>query len=382
MESVKHYTDLLLAPVTNENAVGKSLRYEDVYENIKEIRRTCGSVLDNGGGTANSLESAASQLCEECQNALSLQSKDFLVAVWWVEGLFLRNGILGLLTGIKVLKCFTEKYWSTAFPLLSENDQMQARVQIFDWFDKTVSKEALLSPILVRPSAMKKVFNLFEIGKINQLSDKFGTVRKSQIKQSDRKLYDQFKKDEQELLITLDHAPKSYFETEVQNTLECCVEIESLAENLSSQYQLEFSNFDSIIKNLKKRIQFFKKHQGDLKNSPESVSVTQQVNTLADVRPFLHNSSKTHDANEPRFSTDEVLKYLNELNDADDVYLFIEALFKKLEVLAPHSPVPLFGKKVMSLKDMTFLDVMESLIDDERSLLQLKKFLGVSTSST
>ena len=201
MESVDHYTALFLAPVTTENSVGKLLRYEEVFEQIKDLRKNCGSLLENSKGNAQSLDHVASQLCEVCENVLSFKSKDFLVMVWWVEGLFLKNGPRGLVTGLRVFSSFIDTYWSTGFPLLSESQQMQARSQIFDWFDKTISKEVLLTSILVKPSGVSKIFNLFEIGKMDQLSNKFAKVRKSQVKQADRKFYEEFQKDEQELLI-------------------------------------------------------------------------------------------------------------------------------------------------------------------------------------
>jgi type VI secretion system ImpA family protein len=377
MKSVDHYTALFLAPITTENAVGKSLRYEEVFEQVKDLRKNCGSLLESIEGNAQSLDHVASQLCEVCENVLSFKSKDFLVMVWWVEGLFLKNGPCGLLTGLRVLSNFIEAYWDTGFPLLSEGQQIQARSQIFDWFDKTISKEALLTSILVKPSGVSKIFNLFEIGKIDQLSNTFTKVRKSQVKQADKKLYEEFKKDEQELLITLEHATESYFEVEVQNILECGVEIKSLAKTLSQKYQLDFSGFDNIEKNFEKRLQFLKRHQFLAANSSKTEIDATQQNTLESGRPSSKSASKSDLAQELTINTRQLLKYLEDLDDEAEIYSIMETMFKKLEVLTPHSPVPLFGKKVMSLKDMTFLDMMEALIDDERSLEQMKRFLGI-----
>ena len=377
MESVDHYTALFLAPVTTENSVGKLLRYEEVFEQIKDLRKNCGSLLENSEANAQSLDHVASQLCEVCENVLSFKSKDFLVMVWWVEGLFLKNGLRGLVTGLRVFSSFIDTYWSTGFPLLSESQQMQARSQIFDWFDKTISKEVLLTSILVKPSGVSKIFNLFEIGKMDQLSNKFAKVRKSQVKQADRKLYEEFQKDEQELLITLEYATESYFEAEVQNILECGVEIKSLAETLSQKYQLDFSGFDNIEKNLEKRLQFLKRHQTLATELTKIGSETTQQNTVKPVTPSSAPAPKNELVKELTINTRQLLKYLEDLDDEAEIYSIMEVLFKKLEVLTPHSPVPLFGKKIMSLKDMTFLDMMESLIDDERSLTQLKSFLGI-----
>ena len=372
MENVEHYTALFLAPVETENSVGLPLRHEEVFEQIKDLRASCGSMLGNIEGKAQSLEHYASQLCEVCETVLSFQSKDFLVMVWWVEGLFLKNGPRGLTTGLRVLKNFIDVYWETGFPLLSEGQQSQARSQIFDWFDKTISKETLLTPILIKPTGVSKFFNLFEIDKMDQLSNRFGNVRKSQVKKADRKLYDDFQKDEQELLITLENTTKFYFETEIKNILECGVEIKSLAETLRHKYELKFSGFDNIEKNFNKRLQLLKRHQALAEGSDET-----QQNTVEPERQLSNSASKSEQVQELKINRRQLFKYLENLDDEAEIYSIMEVMFKKLEVLAPHSPVPLFGKKIMSLKDMTFLDLMEVLIDDKRSLEQMKKFLGI-----
>ena len=377
MENVDHYTALFLAPIETENSVGLSLRYEEVFEQIKGLRASCGSSLGNIEGKAPSVEHDASRLCELCETVLSFQSKDFLVMVWWVEGFFLKNGPRGLTTGLRVLKSFIDVYWDTGFPLLSEGQQTQARSQIFDWFDKTISKEAMLTPILIKPTGVSKIFNLFEIDKLDQLSNRFANVRKSQVKQADRKLYDDFQKDEQELLITLENATEFYFETEIQNILECGVEIKSLAETLRHKYQLEFSGFDSIEKNFNKRLQLLKRHQVLAVGSIKDGSDETQQNTVEPESQLSNSASKSEQVQELTINRRQLFKYLENLDDEAEIYSIMEVMFKKLEVLAPHSPVPLFGKKIMSLKDMTFLDLMEVLIDDKRSLEQMKKFLGI-----
>ena len=155
------------------------------------------------------------------------------------------------------------------------------------------------------------------------------------------------------------------------------MEIKSLAETLSQKYQLDFSGFDNIEKNLEKRLQFLKRHQTLATELPKIGSETTQKNTVEPVTPSSATAPKNELVKELTINSRQLLKYLEDLDDEAEIYSIMEVLFKKLEVLTPHSPVPLFGKKIMSLKDMTFLDMMESLIDDERSLTQMKSFLGI-----
>ncbi len=123
--------DDLLAPIPGANPAGTSLRYNPVYDKIKEARR---EELDlPQGGWQTAVKTAdwplVIKLATEC---LTKQTKDLQIAAWLTEAKLRREGFAGLREGLELIRRLIEEYWETLYPELEDGDP-ELRAAPLEW---------------------------------------------------------------------------------------------------------------------------------------------------------------------------------------------------------------------------------------------------------
>lgn len=112
--------DDLLAPIAGDNPSGVSLRYERVYDQIKEARTESEeSILGNLAAPKRADFPLVIKLAGE---ALASKSKDLQLAVWLVEAHVRREGIGLVQPCLKLLLDLQEQFWETLHPEIEEGD--------------------------------------------------------------------------------------------------------------------------------------------------------------------------------------------------------------------------------------------------------------------
>ena len=112
--------DDLLNPIPGENPSGVSLRYDRIYDQIKEAR-TEGeeSVL----GTLSSPKKADYQLVIKLAGeALATKSKDLQLAAWLAEAHVKREGAGLVAPCLKLMQDLQEQFWDTLYPEIEDGD--------------------------------------------------------------------------------------------------------------------------------------------------------------------------------------------------------------------------------------------------------------------
>src|SRR5689334_21302129 len=98
--------DELLDPISGESPGGIALRYDPVYDKIKEARR---EAEDAWGGEPKKADwNLVVKLSKE---ALAKRSKDLQIAAWLTEALVRRQGYAGLRDGLGLLDGMLDRYW-------------------------------------------------------------------------------------------------------------------------------------------------------------------------------------------------------------------------------------------------------------------------------
>ncbi len=122
--------DDLLNPIAGENPSGVSLRYERVYDQIKEAR-TEGeeSIL----GTLSTPKRADYPLVIKLAGeALATKSKDLQLAAWLAEALLKKEGIGRLQPCLQLFQDLQEQFWDTLYPVIEDGDVGMRAVPI-EW---------------------------------------------------------------------------------------------------------------------------------------------------------------------------------------------------------------------------------------------------------
>jgi type VI secretion system protein ImpA len=121
----------LLQPITGDSPGGVSLRYDPIFDKIKEARREDIDVPQ--GAWQRTLKVADHALVVKLTgDALATKSKDLQLAVWLVEAIVRREGFTVLPGCFKFLHDLTEQFWDSLFPEIEDGD-LELRAGPLDW---------------------------------------------------------------------------------------------------------------------------------------------------------------------------------------------------------------------------------------------------------
>lgn len=121
----------LLAPIAGSNRVGASLRYEPIYDQVKEARREDDD-LPQGDWQASRKTADWPLVVRLTTDALTKRSKDLQLAAWLTEALLHRDGITGLRDGLSVVHRMLEEFWDGVYPEIDEGD-LEMRAAPVEW---------------------------------------------------------------------------------------------------------------------------------------------------------------------------------------------------------------------------------------------------------
>ena len=115
------FPDDLLNPIEGPNPSGANLRYDPVYDKIKEARRE--EDQPPPGMTERDRKVAENPLVIKLTtDLLTKKTKDLQLAAWLTEALLKQKGFAGLKDGLGLCYGFVDKFWETAFPELEDGD--------------------------------------------------------------------------------------------------------------------------------------------------------------------------------------------------------------------------------------------------------------------
>ena len=109
------FPDDLLNPIEGPNPSGSNLRYDPVYDKIKEARRE--EDQPPPGMTERDRKVADNLLVIKLTtDLLTNKTKDLQLAAWLTEALLKRKSFAGLKDGLALCYGFVDKFWDTVYP--------------------------------------------------------------------------------------------------------------------------------------------------------------------------------------------------------------------------------------------------------------------------
>jgi hypothetical protein len=100
------------------------------------------------------------------------------------------------------------------------------------------------------------------------------------------------------------------------------------------------------------------------------------IDTSSDSRP-VQDSAIDQNLRDLTIGPREIYRYISEQRDRDVIYEMMGAIISRLEQLDPNSPNIQLGKKMLKIRNMNFVDILEELVDDKRTRDQVVKFFGL-----
>jgi type VI secretion system protein ImpA len=140
--------DDLLKPIEGSNPSGANLRYDPVYDKIKEARRE--EAQPPPGMTEKDRKVADNALVIKlATTVLTEKTKDLQIATWLTEALLKQRGFAGLKEGLAVCYGLVEKFWDTVHPELEDGDT-QARAAPLGFIGTKLDYPLRLVPMVAK----------------------------------------------------------------------------------------------------------------------------------------------------------------------------------------------------------------------------------------
>lgn len=123
--------DDILAPIPGDNPGGADLRYDPLYDRIKDARREDDDA-PQGEWTRQRKTADWPQVIKLAGDAIATKTKDLQLAAWLTEALLKREGLAGLREGVGLLRALVAEFWDHLYPEIDDGDA-EMRAAPLDW---------------------------------------------------------------------------------------------------------------------------------------------------------------------------------------------------------------------------------------------------------
>lgn len=121
----------LLAPIAEDRPGGDDVRYDPVYDQIKEARREDDDLPTRGWETTRKTADWP-LVVKLASEVLARRSKDLQVAVWLSEAQLRREGVVGLRESLGLIRGLLDEFWEHLYPELEDGDA-EFRAAPLEW---------------------------------------------------------------------------------------------------------------------------------------------------------------------------------------------------------------------------------------------------------
>jgi type VI secretion system protein ImpA len=147
--------DDLLNPIPGDNPSGASLRYEKIYDQIKEARTEDDDSLPSGAWERQVKKADFNLVIKLAGEALATKSKDLQLAAWLIEAHVKKEGLSLVEPCFKLMHDLQEQFWDTIYPVIEDGD-VGLRAMPMEWVANRVAALVREAPIT------KKGLNFFQ----------------------------------------------------------------------------------------------------------------------------------------------------------------------------------------------------------------------------
>lgn len=341
--------DSLLKPCPGNDPAGMDIRYETVYDEIIELRRSEEDLPFDDWVRSDVKKADWKAVLELTQEILIRESKDLKVALWLWEALARHYGFAGLRDGCVVVTRLMEEYWQGLYPRIEDGD-LEERIGLIVWIARVLSEWLHLAPLFDIGDKVVALGDwqqaqshersgyreeLIRDGKLDLESIKIGLSRiaSNQLERQDADLVDA-----REAMKQFDHAVDKLFK-----------------DNAPSLIGL-FSTIDECALILQQAVL--------LKGGNGAVGIT----VMADLGVEL-----------VRKGADPAGALLCPA-DREDALQRLEYLARYFERTEPYSPVPYAIRRAVRWAQMPLEQWLAEIVPDEATLRSVRRALGVDNS--
>ena len=138
--------EALLAPISAAQPAGESLRYDNLYDRIKDARREDDPTLPQGVWATELKRADWDTVAQLCHEALMTRTKDLQIATWLLEAWLHLHGLHGVATGMHLLTSLCDAFWTTLHPAL-DGEHDEARGAPLRWLNEKLTLKLKQIPV-------------------------------------------------------------------------------------------------------------------------------------------------------------------------------------------------------------------------------------------
>lgn len=392
--------DPILAPISKDNPAGISLRYEGIYDKIREARREEDPHLPQGVWQRSIKRSNFKEVEKLCINTLTKESKDFQVMAWLIEAWFELYKLKGFIKGFDLCAQLCSRYWDNAYPSIYDND-IEYRLSPFHWLNEKFSQKIFLIPFAEPTTDTKRTFSYRDWKDALERERLLQKIQGNETSQEsmDRPIL-------QEVQDAINHTSNNFYISLKSDLLSAISKIEGLENFLLQKTPLADISLYQLKKNLK-TIQtsvmqiLAQQEEGHTSEEPDiniSHETTPSSHTLEEAflespKPLSFTEDSLHyfDHKETLDTTSPLIKSNNlptlnpqqlKITTREEAYVLLKIVMDFLMKTEPHSPAPYLIRRAISWGNKTLEDLFQELLEETGDLNQLLSLLGIRPKNT
>lgn len=343
----------LMAPISEKNPAGESLRYEGTYDRIMDARREDDPTLEQGVWKRELKHADWNLVSQICLEALQKRSKDLQIAAWLLEAWIHLRGFPGLRAGCEVMVELCRTFWDSMYPSLEDPDYRLAPIH---WMNEKLVTQLKFIPITSPETP--------EDDMAYTLADWEVALRRQQSKQQSEA------KNGPPVTIEMIQqsgylTPVDFFESvmhDVNQAYVACHDLETIFDKAFGKDSCSLGQFREVLESI---LSLIPSLQGGREMQEQSEPEEHEAHEYA-LEPVASQEAVATGLLPPIRSRGEAYRRLAEVAD----YLI------RTE---PHSPAPYLIRRAITWGSMTLEQLLPELVANDATLKELERLLKIDT---
>ena len=393
--------DRLGAPLAGAAPGGAWLRYDPVYDQIKQARTAEADYLPQGIWQREVKRADWETAADLAREALESRTKDLQFAAWLTEALTHLHGLAGMAVGLRVIDRLASNVWDGVYPEIDPDDGEEPRLLVLAWLDRVLPEGLDEMAVTAPGTRLVEPFTLREWQEIERREREEAAqaarasggpsrgrgMRATQVAASEGPTRDDLNTS---IRMT---APEVYerLNADLAEARAALSAVRTTFDTRCGSGSARFPRTETALTALAKRLSEAEQQRAEAapRAAPEDTAPEDAAaDVAADAPTATETAEPSAPADEPpappatrRKATPETRRDLaaevRRIQDRDLAYRVLEALSARLVELDPHSPSPYLARRAGSFRNQTFADLVMHFVDDERMRKHLFRLLGL-----
>ncbi len=347
----EHDLALILEPISAQKPCGESLRYTEVYDQIREARREEDKNLPQGVWKTEVKKADWEEVAEICLDVLKTRSKDLQVAAWLSEAWLHLYGPTGLSRGLELILGLTQNFWDHLYPQITDKG-FELRTVPYEWINSRLSEEigavAISSPS--DHTALSYQFITYNEANLRLVSEKAKQTVNAIINNTEPTV------SIAKVNLSIDQTATPFYRYMLDgcdSTLKCIKEIEDLL-------HMHFQGAAPGLYRLREKIEGLKRFALHILDERGEKIAKKKDSTQSSSVPEVKPKARK-----------------GPIESREQAYALLAEVASYLEGIEPHSPTPYLIHRAISWGGMTLSQVVETTLSNGHDMSLLLDILNV-----